>query len=316
MIRQGTVTAWVLVEKPIMDVFQFVADPTHLREWMPLVSDAEVTSSTPRGFPESFRVTLWPMPFLPVPAEVRLTDVSPGRMLAYEAMQLGIVSSYEFEPTSRGTIVRATYTPWAGLALSPLMSLVQPFSRELLEQILLLLKERIESRDSVAPERLVFFSYRREEARYVGGRICSALALEFGQDAVFRDVNTILPGDRWERVLEKELESCRVVVALFGRSWGRIRRERERSGTEDWVCRELEVALRARKLVIPVYFDVEDPRALEPDIASGTLEPLRERQWHRLREDPDFDRDMEALIAAVWSEISRHWAPRRGTRAA
>ena len=305
MDGRGALSTWVLIDRPIMDVFNYVADPGRLPDWVPFFSAvSDVRRDERRGHVVSYRATVW-LSAVPQEVEVVITDSVPGRLLCYRALRLGLTATYTFEPTSKGTIVRTTQSlsSWAALgAWNPLLTTIVTDS---LTQTHVALKRQLESRKSIQPEPLVFFSYRRDEAEFVGGRICTALSHEFGNGAIFRDISSILPGDQWEAVLEENLRRCEVVVALIGPRWADLLRLRDQKGKEpDWVRRELEVAIRLEKRIIPVYFGFDRVKDIPAEVFRGALEKLKDYQWHRLRPDPDFDRDMEKVMAGVWSSVA------------
>ncbi len=65
----------------------------------------------------------------------------------------------------------------------------------------------------------VFLSYRRGETTASAGRLCDKLALTFGKEKLFFDVDTIEPGLDFVAVLEEKVGSCDVLVALIGKDW-------------------------------------------------------------------------------------------------
>ena len=67
--------------------------------------------------------------------------------------------------------------------------------------------------------RSVFISYRREDSAGYAGRLHESLERRFGVGQVFRDVDTIEPGQDFVRAIETRLGECRVFLALIGRGW-------------------------------------------------------------------------------------------------
>ncbi len=124
----------------------------------------------------------------------------------------------------------------------------------------------------------IFLSYRREDSSGYAGRLYDHLREEFGSDSLFRDVNTLQPGDDFVDAINKMLNVCDVVLVVIGPRWltvqdanGRPRLENER----DPVRVEIETALKRKVLVVPVLFE----RAVMPrsEELPHTLEGL-----HRL----------------------------------
>jgi len=60
----------------------------------------------------------------------------------------------------------------------------------------------------------IFISYRRDDSGPYAGRLRDALIHHFGANQVFRDRDSITPGERFPTRVERELSSC---VRLAGR---------------------------------------------------------------------------------------------------
>jgi TIR domain/Polyketide cyclase / dehydrase and lipid transport len=291
------VSSWVLIDRPIMDVYSFVLDIEQQPAWVALFSNVSIADTDNAGNVTAFRALVWYMG-LPYVARIEVLDRIPGRRVTFRTMAPAQTATYEFEPSSKGTMVTATHRGWSWTALMPWEAVIRPLAADVLNQTLLGLKREVEAHESIAPERLIFFSYRRAEAEYVGGRIYEALSQEFGRGAVFRDIDAILLGDDADEVIEKTLERCRVVVALIGEHWEKILSEREGRNV-DVLRKELETALRLDKRVIPVLVrNAQFPKHLPED-----LKKLAKSQRLPLRVDPDFQNDMEKVIRAIWDEI-------------
>jgi len=150
----------------------------------------------------------------------------------------------------------------------------------------------------------IFLNYRREESEWVAGRLHDRLAAAFGMDRVFTDVDNIGPGQDFTTVLEAAVGSCRVLLAIIGRSWTNALDEAGRRRLEnphDWVRVEIESALRrAGVLVIPVLTDnAPMPQANE---LPGELAQLSTRQAFKISVDR-FGRDSEDLIEYLRSIV-------------
>jgi hypothetical protein len=146
----------------------------------------------------------------------------------------------------------------------------------------------------------VFISYRRADTGDLCDRLATRLRWALGEDAVFRDVNTILAGSSFPDALREGIEACPVTLALIGPSWltpvGSPPRRRL-DDADDWVRVEIATALRLGHLVVPVCA----PGA--PDLAAANLPAdlalLAQYTSTPLRPDPLFDGDMRALLHAI-----------------
>jgi hypothetical protein len=84
--------------------------------------------------------------------------------------------------------------------------------------------------DSAAPSAgRVFISYRREETAYAAGWLFNNLADHFGRGQIFKDIDSVEPGDNFVDVITKAVASCDVLLALIGEQWLTITDEHGRS---------------------------------------------------------------------------------------
>jgi len=111
---------------------------------------------------------------------------------------------------------------------------------------------------SVATPTRVFISYRRTDTDATAAHLHHSLGQQIGPDKVFRDADTIEPGQDFEKVIEEALRSTSVCIVLIGPSWLDARNPRGKRRLEapkDYVRTEIESALRAGVEVIPILVD-------------------------------------------------------------
>ena len=103
--------------------------------------------------------------------------------------------------------------------------------------------------------RAIFISYRRDDSEGHAGRLFEDLSARFGKGSVFMDVAGIEPGRDFRRVIEQQVASCGVLLAIIGKNWlnaadanGRRRLDDE----SDFVRLETANALKRDIPVIPV----------------------------------------------------------------
>jgi hypothetical protein len=115
----------------------------------------------------------------------------------------------------------------------------------------------------------VFISYRREDSGSAG-RLGDWLASHFGAESVFVDVTGIGGGEEFPAVIEEAIRGCQAFLAVITPRWGD-----GLSDPNDWIRRELSLALGAGKQVVPVLIDGAEP----PDRTAlpADLEPLADR---------------------------------------
>ncbi len=157
----------------------------------------------------------------------------------------------------------------------------------------------------------IFISYRRADSRTFTGRIYDRLLVAFGETQVFKDVDDIPAGDDFRQVLHQAVVSSNVLLAIIGPNWinalgedGRRRLE----DPDDFVRIELEHALTKSDMrVIPVLVG----GAQMPAVAQlpASLRELPYRNAVAVRDDPDFNRDMERLVSQIKSSAPQKRRP-------
>ena len=133
-------------------------------------------------------------------------------------------------------------------------------------------------------EPAIFISYRRTDAGGHGRNLHEYLSGRFGNDSVFFDGSTIESGDVFADTLRRGVEACAVLLALIGPEWLDVCGDdggRRLDDADDFVRREIALALELGKKVIPVLFDDTPVPSAEqlPDL----LKPLASRDALRLR---------------------------------
>jgi ABC-type amino acid transport substrate-binding protein len=145
----------------------------------------------------------------------------------------------------------------------------------------------------------IFISYRREETAYPAGWLFDRLAARFGGDQVFKDVDSIEPGDDFVEVITNAVGSCDVLLALIGGEWLTItdgHGRRRLDSPEDFVRLEIEAALTRNVRVIPIL--VDGARMPRTDELPGSLAKLVRRQALELS-PARFDFDLGRLLKVL-----------------
>lgn len=147
----------------------------------------------------------------------------------------------------------------------------------------------------------IFISYRRADSSTFTGRIYDRLLAAFGDAQVFKDVDDIPAGVDFRRVLDEAVSSSDVLLAVIGPNWIHSTGEggqRRLDDPNDFVRIELESALaRPDMRVIPVLVGgAKMPTAAE---LPASLHDLPYRNAVVVRDDPDFNRDIERLVKQI-----------------
>jgi len=102
----------------------------------------------------------------------------------------------------------------------------------------------------------IFISYRRDDSEGFAGRIRDRLTQQFGEDAVFTDINSIPPGAEVRQFIADAVKQCRVMLVLIDRQWLTISDattgERRLDNPDDFVRLEIVAGLQHGLTVIPV----------------------------------------------------------------
>lgn len=143
----------------------------------------------------------------------------------------------------------------------------------------------------------IFISYRRNDAPYVTGHINDRLRKEFGDEAVFTDVDNLALGVDFRIVLDQTVAKCQILLAVIGENWiteknadGKLRLR----DPADFVRIEIESALKHNIPVIPLL--VAGTKLPTADELPDSLRNLAFRNGMQIRPAPDFHTDMDRLI--------------------
>jgi hypothetical protein len=147
----------------------------------------------------------------------------------------------------------------------------------------------------------IFISYRRKDSAYVVGRIRDRLTVAFGESSVFRDIIEIPSGIDFRAMLESQTQGCNVMLVVIGPHWADVTNYKEDKllfDPKDFIRIEVENGLKREEvLVIPVLIN----GAVMPGAQDlpGELGELAYRNAITVRDDPNFDIDMERLIRGI-----------------
>ena len=148
----------------------------------------------------------------------------------------------------------------------------------------------------------VFISYRRSDSAYAL-LLYKALLEKFGRERVFRDFESIEPGQDFVAAIDAALGQCAACVVIIGKGW--LDSMDRLAGAEDFVRREIEAAL-PRTLVIPCL--VGGSRMPAGAAVPQSLAPLLRRDAITIG-DEYFDRDTEPLLSALDRALAQAPAP-------
>lgn len=111
---------------------------------------------------------------------------------------------------------------------------------------------------AVADSTRVFICYRHDPAEPAAVYLRHALGAALGEENIFRDLDTLQPGQKFEVAIAEAIRNTTVFLVLIGPSWltvrgpGGTRRLIEKG---DYVRIEIETALEAGVEIIPLLID-------------------------------------------------------------
>jgi TIR domain len=149
------------------------------------------------------------------------------------------------------------------------------------------------------PMRAIFISYRREDSEGQAGRLFNDLARHFGEDSVFMDVAGIEAGRDFRQVIDENVATCGVLLAMIGKSWIDAKDEFGRSRLEDptdFVRLETSSALKRDIPVVPVL--VQGARMPRAEQLPEDLSALAYRNGVELTH-ARWDSDVQVLVKAL-----------------
>jgi hypothetical protein len=140
-----------------------------------------------------------------------------------------------------------------------------------------------------------YFIYRRADTADVAGRLYDRFSDKFGAENIFKDVDSIAPGEDFRKSVQQEISYSDVVLVLIGPAWLSERL----SDPADFVRMEIECALELNKTIVPIL--VSGAPMPSRQQLPESISAITSYNAANLRRDPDFRIDADRLIAALES---------------
>jgi hypothetical protein len=147
----------------------------------------------------------------------------------------------------------------------------------------------------------IVISYRRDDSKWIAGRIYDRLQSHYGEGNVFMDIDSIPFGLDFRDHIRETLDRCDLLVAIIGPKW--IGNDKENILDEtDWVRIEIEAALNRKIPVIPVLID--QSQMPKPGELPDALKGFAFRQAARI-DSEHFHSNMDKVIASIDKHFSK-----------
>lgn len=151
----------------------------------------------------------------------------------------------------------------------------------------------------------IFVSYRRVDSAEMTGFIAAALKQRFGERGVFMDVDSIPVGVDFRAYIVATLRKCKACLVVIGPDWLNAKGPsggRRIDDPEDLVRIEVETALRLGVPVAPLM--VRGADLPKPHEMPESVRELTNRNGLPIRPHPDFDNDVERLLARLADQLN------------
>lgn len=147
----------------------------------------------------------------------------------------------------------------------------------------------------------IFISYRRADNKPFVERIRDRLVTAYGENSIFRDIESIPPGANYVDVLNEATAECNVMLVMIGPQWVSMTDAQGRQRLtvpDDWTRIEVERGLANKDiLVIPVL--ICDARMPGKNEIPETIGELAFRNAISIGNDPHFDGDVIRLMEGI-----------------
>lgn len=160
----------------------------------------------------------------------------------------------------------------------------------------------------------IFINYRKDDSSWNALALYNELQKYFPKETLFKDFNTIRPGDDFVESIQKALSHCNVLLVVMSKNWLEVKDKngnRRISDPDDLVRIEIATAIERNIQVIPVLFD-NIPMPTSADLPEN-LRSLPRRQFVEI-ETTRFEADVKKLADAIKELMPTDIPPHQETR--
>ena len=145
----------------------------------------------------------------------------------------------------------------------------------------------------------IFINYRKDDSSWNALALYNELQKYFPKESIFKDFNTIRPGDDFVVSIQKALSNCNVLLVVMSKNWLEVKDKngnRRINDPDDLVRIEISTAIERNIQVIPVLFD-NIPMPTSSDLPDN-LKSLPRRQFVEI-ETTRFEADVKKLAESI-----------------
>ena len=156
----------------------------------------------------------------------------------------------------------------------------------------------------------IFINYRKDDSSWNALALYNELLKYFPKESIFKDFNTIRPGDDFVESIQRALSNCNVLLVVMSKNWLEVKDKhgnRRINDPDDLVRIEIATAIERNIQVIPVLFD-NIPMPTNAELPEN-LKSLPRRQFVEI-ETTRFEADVKKLADAIKELMPPEPAPR------
>jgi TolA-binding protein len=147
-----------------------------------------------------------------------------------------------------------------------------------------------------------FISYRRQSAWAVARVIETEVNRKFGDGSTFLDIDNIPKGEKFPEIIERKLKESDVIFVAIDEYWLVDKHNQRRlENPEDWVRREIEIALKEQIPIIPLL--IGDARMPSGKDVPESLREFVYFEFVRLRNE-EFHTDLKNILQEVETRVA------------
>lgn len=150
----------------------------------------------------------------------------------------------------------------------------------------------------------LFVSYRRADG-FAADQLVQTLQHEFGQHRVIQDTLSFEPGASFPKEIERCVRDCRLMLVVIGPHWCGTDENSIMHRDDDWVRREVELAIESGRQLLPVLLS-----GTQMPVSSQlpeTIHALLGSNALQLRTGEDSVGDLRRIVAVSRRYLPRDW---------